>query len=64
MTKQIQINIENAQHGYNRFIDAWENAAKNNVDTHEPEVHLNFEDLTTLLSVLTPRRIELLKTLR
>ena len=30
----------------------------------ETEVHLNYEDLSMLLSILTPRRLDVLKTLR
>ena len=59
---RIDIGIEDADSGYDRFIEAWKKAESNNSD--EIEVHLNFEDLETLVSVLTPKRLELLRTLR
>lgn len=63
MSKQhIHLGVENAEAGYERFIKAWERAEAGKLS--ETEVHLNFEDLSMLLSVLTPRRLEILKTLR
>lgn len=63
MTKQhIHIGIEDENKGLGRFVDAWHKAEKPGVS--QPEVHLNFEDLSMLLSVLSPKRIELLKSLR
>lgn len=59
---RIHVGTENADKGFQRFTKAWEKAKKNQLK--EKEVHLNFEDLPLLLSVLTPRRIELLKALR
>ncbi|MGH8192231.1 MAG: hypothetical protein ACREP2_12375 [Rhodanobacteraceae bacterium] len=41
-----------------RFIDAWHRAGK---DGRTPETHLSFEDLAGLVSVLTPRRFDLLR---
>ena len=60
--KHIKIGIESPEEGLKRFINAWEQAQSNS--QNNCETHLNFEDLTTLLSVLTPRRLDLLKTLR
>lgn len=48
--------------GFDRFLDAWQRAEKG--EALHADVHLNFEDLAMLLSLLTPRRLELLKTLR
>lgn len=63
MSKQhIHIGVENADQGYGRFIDAWHKAESGEVA--EAEVHLNFEDLSQLLAVLTPKRLELLKAVR
>jgi len=59
--KRIDIGVEEAKTGYDRFVSAWNNAGANSSDV---EVHLNFEDLETLVSVLTPKRLELLRTLR
>ena len=63
MTKQhIHIGAESSERGFDRFVDAWQRAECG--DLTEAEVHLNFQDLPMLLSVLTPRRLELLKMLR
>lgn len=62
MSKQhIHIGKEDANRGFDRFIDAWDRAEQGKLN--KPEVHLNFEDLQMLLSILTPRRLEVLKTL-
>ena len=63
MTKQhIHIGTENPDKGFDRFVDAWQRAERGEkIDT---EVHLNFEDLSMLLAVITPRRLEVLRTLR
>jgi len=60
--QRIDIGVEEANSGYDRFVEAWKNA-ESNTDSGV-EVHLNFEDLETLVSVLTPKRLELLRTLR
>ena len=63
MAKQrIHIGNGSADRGFQRFEKDWKKAEKNQLK--EKEVHLNFEDLPLLLSVLTPRRIDLLKELR
>lgn len=63
MRKQhIHLGVEDAEAGFDRFIQAWEKANKGKVT--ETEVHLNFEDLSMLLSVLTPKRLEILRVLR
>jgi len=60
--KRIDIGVEDAKDGYKRFVDAWHSAESGK--SNQAEVHLNFEDLETLVAVLTPKRFELLKTLR
>lgn len=63
MTKQhIHIGTEAPDRGFDRFIDAWQRAERG--EQPRVESHLNFEDLAMLLSVLTPRRLELLKAVR
>jgi len=63
MSKQhIHIGVEDAKHGFVRFVEAWHKAETS--ETEQAEIHLNFEDFSMLASVLTPRRLELMKTLR
>lgn len=63
MTKQhINIGVESADHGFDRFIDAWHKAEAKEVE--QEEIHLNFEDFAMFASVLTPKRLELMRTLR
>ena len=60
--QKIDIGVSNAKESYQRFVDAWHKAESGELT--DVEVHLNFEDLETLVSVLTAKRLELLKTLR
>ena len=63
MTKRhIHMGTESPDRGFERFADAWQRAERG--ELLETEVHLNFEDLSMLLSILTPRRLDVLKTLR
>lgn len=63
MTKQhIHIGTEVPEKGFDRFVDTWQRAEQG--EDIGTEVHLNFEDLSMLLAVITPRRLEVLKTLR
>lgn len=63
MTKQhIHIGVEDANRGFDRFVEAWHRAETGEIN--RAEIHLNFEDLAGLVSVLTPKRLELMKTLR
>ena len=63
MNKQhIHVGVEDPIRGFDRFADTWERAERDQIK--ETEVHLNFEDLRMLLSILTPRRLEILQTLR
>jgi len=63
MTKQhIHIGTEAPDRGFELYVDTWQRAERG--ERLETEVHLNFEDLAMLLAVLTPRRLEILKTLR
>ncbi len=57
----IHIDTETPDRGFERFVDAWQRAEQGELT--DAEVHLNFEDLSMLLALLTPRRLELLKTL-
>ena len=63
MKKQhIHIGVEDPNKGLERFVEAWRKAEKEAIEV--PVVHLNFEDFSMLMSLLTPRRLELLKQLR
>ena len=63
MNKQhIHVGIEDEQADFDRFIDVWHRACAG--EDVEPQVHLNFENLSLLMSILTPKRLELLKELR
>lgn len=63
MTKQhLHIGVEDAKQGFERFVDAWHRAEKAAIAP--PEIHLNFEDFSMLMALLSPRRLELLKHLR
>jgi predicted transcriptional regulator len=59
---RVHIGTETPDRGLERFVDAWQRAEQGK--SIETEVHLNFEDLAMLLAILTPRRLEVLKTLR
>ena len=59
--QRINIGIEEASAGFNRFTEAWKSAEKGN---NRPEIHLNFENLEDLVTLLTVKRLDLLRTLR
>jgi predicted transcriptional regulator len=60
--RRIHIRVEDAEPGFERFIEAWHRAEGGERD--QTEVHLNFQDFGMLLSILTPKRLELLRWLR
>lgn len=60
--KSIHIGVEGPEAGFTRFVEAWKEADRIRAD--EAQVRLNFEDLSMLLALLTPKRVELLKVLR
>ena len=60
--RHIHIGAESPERGFKRFINAWQQAERD--DHTDAEVHLNFEDLSMLLAIITPRRLDILKTLR
>lgn len=60
--QQIHVGIEDAQADFERFADVWRRAEAG--EEIAPEVHLNFENLELLMTVLTPKRLELLRMLR
>jgi predicted transcriptional regulator len=62
MTKNLEIHVEESTEAMaRRFIDAWHRAERGEaIEEH----HLSFESWAGLASVLTPRRLELLRHLR
>jgi len=63
MSKQrTHIGTENDGRGFGRFIDSWKCAERG--ELKETEIHLNIEDLSMLLAIMIPERLEILKTLR
>lgn len=60
--RHIQVGVEDAARGFERFVDAWKRAESG--ELRDTEVHLNFEDYAQLSAILTPKRVELLQSLR
>jgi predicted transcriptional regulator len=61
MKKNIRIEIKDERESARDFIKAWRRAEKG-MALEGPVERIYFEDLGTLLRVLTPRRLEALKT--
>ncbi len=62
MIRDIKISTGSLEQSTDHFIEAWHKAERG--DALEPETRLVFDDLGTLLRVLTPTRWTLLQTLR
>jgi predicted transcriptional regulator len=62
MHKNIRIEIKGEEESAQEFVKAWRRAEAGE-PSEEPEERLYFQDLETLLKVLSPRRLELLKAL-
>ena len=62
MNREIKIGIGNEQETAQEFVDAWRRTERQEVPASAVE-HLYFPDLETLLGILTPRRLAVLKTL-
>jgi predicted transcriptional regulator len=62
MKKQLSISIKGAGESANEFVEAWRRAQQGK-PAEQPIERLYFEDLATMLKVLTPRRLEVLKVL-
>ena len=62
MNREIKIGIGDEQETAQEFIEAWRRTEHREAPT-APEEHLYFPDLETLLGILTPRRLAVLKTL-
>ncbi len=62
MDKNIRVEIRGEDESAQEFVKAWRRAEAGK-PADEPLDRLYFQDLGTLLQVLTPRRLELLKAL-
>jgi predicted transcriptional regulator len=56
MKKHLSVGIKGASESAKEFVEAWRHAEQG-----QPIERLYFEDLATMLKVLTPRRLEALK---
>src|SRR3990170_6174352 len=62
MSKRVKIGIKDERTSAEEFITAWRRAEAGK-SPELPKESIYFQDLATLLSVLTPRRLDMLKTL-
>ncbi|MBV8137591.1 MAG: hypothetical protein JO121_18485 [Deltaproteobacteria bacterium] len=60
MKKQLSVSIKGARESAQEFVEAWRRADQGKPPEH-PIERLYFEDLSTMLKVLTPGRLEVLK---
>jgi predicted transcriptional regulator len=60
MKKHLLVGIKGADESAQEFVEAWRRAARGQ-PIEPPIERLYFEDLATMLKVLTPRRLEALK---
>ena len=62
MGRKVEIHVgEDLSVIGDRFIDAWRRAEAGELTPENAELHASFEDFATLASVMTPKRIALLK---
>jgi len=61
--RQVLIGIRTEQEQANEVMDAWKRAEQG-LPAEEPIDRLYFLDMASLMKVLSPKRMELLKTLR
>jgi predicted transcriptional regulator len=62
MKKHLLVGIKGADESAQEFVEAWRRAARGQ-PVEPPIERLYFEDLATMLKVLTPRRLEMLKAI-
>jgi predicted transcriptional regulator len=60
MKKHLSVGIKGASESAREFVEAWRRAEQGQ-PVEQPIERLYFEDLVTMLKVLTPRRLEALK---
>ncbi len=61
MKRVMHITVESAQEMGKRFVDSWKRIERGDLT---PYYGISFEDMTTMLSTLTPKRWELIQRLR
>jgi predicted transcriptional regulator len=62
MKKELSVSIKDARESAKEFVEAWRRADQGK-PAEQPVERLYFEDLPTMLKVLTPGRLEVLKVL-
>ena len=60
MKKHLLVGIKGVRESAQEFVEAWRRAEQGR-SVEQPMERLYFEDLATMLRVLTPRRLEVLK---
>lgn len=64
MAKDLQVHVgESIETFAPRFIDAWRRAERGDLTAVNSERHLSFESFSTFVSVMTPKRLALLRHL-
>ena len=58
----MQVGVGGEAEVMERFVDTWKRAERG--EEVEPEIRLTYTDLETMVRVLTPKRLELLRGLR
>ena len=61
MKKHLSVGIKGVRESAQEFVEAWRRAEQGQ-PVEQPIERLYFEDLATMLKVLTPRRLEALKS--
>lgn len=62
MGKDLRVHIgEDLDQFGQRFVEAWHRAERGELTEANAEHHLSFEDFATFASVMTPKRLELLR---
>lgn len=60
MTRKVQLHIESLEESGARFVDAWHRLERGEAMA---ERHVSFVSLEALMAALTPRRLDLLRSL-
>jgi len=64
MTKPVQVHVgESLEAAGARFVDAWHRAESGALTPDVAELHVGFENFETMVRILSPKRLELLRHL-